>query len=120
MIIEIERERALELIDSISRAIAERKMASAAILWIESLRPLHSIGSQLMYFLAPFAEVIFNARSYQEFASLLEDDEYVRLLLKRIDDLDYEIHYEERKQKRLLRQRSRNKRKAFFKNLFKK
>lgn len=120
MIIEIERERALELIDSVARAIAERKMAAAAILWIESLRPLHSIGSQLMYFLAPFAEVIFNAKKYQEFAALLEHDEYVRLLLKCIDDLDYEIHNEERKQKRLLRKRKYNQRKEFIQKLLKK
>ena len=59
MIVEIKEERALELIEKISKYIVERKMASPAILAIESLRPLNFIASQVMYFFSPFAEIIF-------------------------------------------------------------
>ena len=84
MIVEITPERAIEIVEKISRFIVNRKMAAPAIMTIESLRPLHNIGSQLLYFVAPFAEVIFNAKEYEEFAALLEKDEYVKLLLKRM------------------------------------
>ncbi|MCD6177230.1 MAG: hypothetical protein J7K29_05295 [Candidatus Cloacimonetes bacterium] len=115
MILEISEERAVELIEKLSKFIAERRMAAPAIMTIESLRPLARIGSQLMHFLAPFAEIIFNPKEYQEFAALLENEEYVRLLIKRIDEIDVDMFREERKSKRLRRKRRRNKIMQFLK-----
>jgi len=115
MILEISEERAVELIEKISNFIAKRKMAAPAIMTIESLRPLARIGSQLMHFLAPFAEIIFNAKEYQEFAVLLENEEYVRLLIKRIDEIDVDMYREERKSRKLRRKRRNNRIKQLFK-----
>ncbi len=115
MILEISEERAVELIEKISKFIAEKRMAAPAIMTIESLRPLARIGSQLMHFLAPFAEIIFNPKEYQEFAALLENEEYVRLLIKRIDEMDVDMYREERKDKKMKRKRRNNKIKQFFK-----
>ncbi len=109
MILEISEERAIELIEKLSNFIAKKRMAAPAIMTIESLRPLARIGSQLMHFLAPFAEIIFNPKEYQEFAVLLENEEYVRLLIKRIDEIDVDMFREERKSRRLRRKRRRNK-----------
>ncbi len=116
MIVEISHERAVEIIEKISRYIAERRMAAPAIMAIESLRPLNFIGSQVMYFLAPFAEVIFKPKEYEELAALIEKEEYINLLLKRIDELDIELFTEQRKQERLARKR----RWKQFKNVVKK
>ena len=115
MILEISEERAVELIEKLSKFIAEKRMAAPAIMTFEALRPLARIGSQLMHFLAPFAEVIFNAKEYQEFAALLENEEYVRLLIKRIDEIDVDMYRDERKEKKLKRNRRNNKIKQFFK-----
>ena len=115
MILEISEERAIELIDKISNFIAKKRMAAPAIMTIESLRPLARIGSQLMYFLAPFAEIIFNVKEYQEFAVLLENEEYIRLLIKRIDEIDVEMYREERKSRKLKNKRRNNKIMQFFK-----
>jgi hypothetical protein len=114
MIVEISQERAYQIIEKIAEYIASRRMASAAIMTIESLRPLHNIGSQVLYFLAPFAELIFNPKEYQEFAALLQKDENIKYLLKRIDELDVEIHREEHDKNRLLKKRRNNKIKQFF------
>lgn len=116
LILEISSERAAEIVEKVSLYIVKRRMASAAIMVIESLRPLHNIGSQLMYFLAPFAEVIFNPKEYQEFAALLEKEVYIKLLLNRLDELDAEYFLEERKDKKRLRIRRWNK----IKNVFRK
>jgi len=113
MVVEISRERALEIIDKISNFIVIRKMAAPAIMLIESLRPLNFIGSQLLYFFAPFAEIIFNPKEYQEFAALLENREYVKILIDRIDEIDHEMYREERKHTKLLRKRRVNKIKKF-------
>ena len=113
MILEISPERAYEIIDKIADFIVKRRMAAAAIMTIESLRPLNYIGSQLMYFLAPFAEIIFNPKEYQEFAVLLEKDEYIKLLMERIDELDEELYREERAEKRKISKRRLNRFKKF-------
>ncbi len=113
-ILKVEPEKAVKLIERMARFIVEKRMAAAAIMTIESLRPLNNIGSQIMYFLAPFAEVFFNSRDYQEFAVILQEDKYITLLVKRIDELDNELYREEREKKRLLRKRRNNKIKQFF------
>ncbi|MBN1326346.1 MAG: hypothetical protein JW996_00175 [Candidatus Cloacimonetes bacterium] len=113
MIVEISPERAYEIIEKVADFIVKRRMAAAAIMTIESLRPLNYIGSQLMYFLAPFAEIIFNPKEYQEFAALLEKDEYIKLLMQRIDELDEELYREERAEKRKRSKRRLNRFKQF-------
>jgi len=114
----LSEEEAQIMIDKVARFVAERGMASAGILMAESLRPLHGIGSQFMYFILPFAEIIFDSKKYQQFALMLEKEEYIRQLIDRMDELDEEINREKRQKAKLLRQRRRNKMKAFFQRLF--
>jgi hypothetical protein len=118
--VSITEEEAQVMIDKVARYVAERGMASAGIMVAESLRPLHGIGSQFMFFILPFAEIIFDSKKYQQFALLLEKEDYVRQLIDRMDELDEEINREKRKQARQLRQRRKNKIRAFLKRIFKK
>lgn len=120
MILEISRERSVELIEKASRFIVKHRMAAPAIMTIESLRPLARIGSQVIYFLSPFIETLFNTKEHQEFAVLLEKEENVKLLIDRIDELDVEMYREEREKRKLLRKRRMNKIKNFFYKIFKK
>ncbi|MCD4651315.1 MAG: hypothetical protein K8S56_05955 [Candidatus Cloacimonetes bacterium] len=120
MIVQIDEEQALIKCDKIAKFIVERRMAPAAMMFIISLKPLSFIGSQVMYFLEPFAEVIFDAKEYQEFAALIERREYVDILINRIDELDEEMHREERKRRKIERKRQWNKVKIFFKKIVKK
>jgi hypothetical protein len=120
VIVEIDRERALAVIEKAARFIVERRLSPAAIMTIESLRPLNFIASQFLYMIAPFAELFFSPREYQEFAALIENDEYVKLLMDRIDELDTELWREDRAIKTLKRKLKREKRKLFFNKLFKK
>jgi len=114
----ITTEEAHIMIEKVARYVAERGMASAGILAAESLRPLHGIGSQFMFFILPFAEIIFDSKKYQQFALLLEKEDYVRALINRMDELDEELNRERRQKARLLRQRRKNQIKAFFQRLF--
>lgn len=120
IIIKISRERALILIDKAARFLVERKLTPAALMTIESLRPLNFIGSQIMYMIMPFAEIFFDSRQFQEFAALMENDEYIKLLLDRIDELDTEIWREDRKINKLKRKKRKENLKKFFNKLFKK
>lgn len=115
----ISEEEKHELIEKMARFISERGLAPAGILLFDSLYPLHNIGSQAMYFLLPFAEIIFDSAKYQRFAIFLQDRENLSALVKRIDELDEELYYERRKEARLKRKRRRNQMKESFRNIFK-
>lgn len=104
----ISEEEAFGLIDKVARFIASRQLAPAGILLIESLHPLHSIGSQAMYFVLPFAEIIFDSAKYQRFALLIQEEKYIKTLVKRIDELDEEINRQRRAEAKIRRQRRRN------------
>jgi hypothetical protein len=114
-IINVDKERALELIEKIAVFIAKRRMGAPAILFIESVKPLNFLGSQIMHFLSPFANVIFTGTEFDEVAIMFEDRENVEILLKRIDVLDEEMNSKEREQERLKRKKFWSK----IKNLFK-
>lgn len=108
----ISDEEAYEMIDKVARFIVSRHLGSAGILLIESLHPLHSIGSQTMYFVMPFAEIIFDSEKYQRFALMIQKEENIKALVARIDELDEELNRERRAQARLRSKR----RKKIFKN----
>jgi hypothetical protein len=105
MIVEISKERALELIEKVAVFFAARRMGTPAILFFESIRPLHFLGSQVMYFLAPFASIIFKHGEFEEFATLMSEHSNVELLIKRIDELDEQYNLEEREREKMKRQR---------------
>jgi hypothetical protein len=116
----ITQDDANQMIEKVARFIAERQMGSAGILLLESLHPLHGIASQAMYFILPFAEMVFDSEKYQNFALMIQNEEYLKQLIKRIDEIDEEVNRERRAKARLKRQRNRNKRKAFIRKIFKK
>jgi hypothetical protein len=120
MIVEISQERKVELIEKAAKFLVKHRFGSAAILWIEALRPLNRICGQATYFLSPFIETLFNIKEHQEFAVIVEDQANINLLIQRIDELDYEMHHKEREQRKLLHKRRMNKFKNFFKKIFKK
>ncbi len=109
MIVSISEERAIHLIEKVARFVAERNMAAPALIATEMFMPFNHIGSQLLYFVLPLAEVIFDSKSYQEFAALIEEDRYMKMLAMRIDELDVEIN-REKYDKRRIKRRKRNQR----------
>lgn len=107
MIVTISEERAVILIEKVARFIVERNMAAPALIATEMFMPLNHIGSQFLYIVLPVAELIFDPTAYQEFAALIEEDRYLKMLSQRIDELDAEI-YKEKYEKRRIRRRKRN------------
>ncbi len=108
-----------EMIEKVARFIVERHLAPAGIMFFESVRPLHGIGAQAMYFVLPFAEIIFDSAKYQRFALMLEDGENLKKLISRIDELDEEMNRERREKARIKRKRRANQRRELFYRIFK-
>jgi hypothetical protein len=108
-----------DMIEKVARFIAERHLAPAGILFLESVRPLHGIGSQAMFFILPFAEIIFDSRKYQQFAIMIENEENLKKLVNRIDELDEELSRDRRKTAWLKNQRRKAQFKAFIHRIIK-
>ncbi|MDD4223348.1 MAG: hypothetical protein PHD87_02045 [Candidatus Cloacimonetes bacterium] len=116
----ITADEANQMIEKVARFIVEKQMGSAGILLLESLHPLHGIASQALYFILPFAEMIFDSQKYQHFALMIQDEDHFKRLIKRIDELDEELNRERRAEAKLRNLRRKNKRKAIIRKIFKK
>ncbi len=83
-------ERRTELIDKIARKVVDMRMVVPAILFLESMKPLSFIGSQMMVFFQPIFRTFFSFREYDEIAVILEERENVERLILSIERIDSE------------------------------
>ena len=97
---ETEDKEPSELLDRFARKIVERRLATPAILFLESVKPLSFLGNQTMVFFQPIVQSIFTFKSYDDVMTLLEDRENVEHLLRRIEELEAEEQQKIRKEKR--------------------
>lgn len=110
---------AADMIEKVARFIAERHFAAAGIMLVESLRPLHSIGGQALFFILPFAEILFDSHKYQQFALMIQNEDNLKKLVARMDELDEEINRERRAAARLKRKRRNAQLREFLHKVFK-
>ena len=61
-----------QLAERLAAFVVRRRMTSAALLALETSRPLGFLGSQFLVFLAPFATLLFSSKEYEELTRLLE------------------------------------------------
>ena len=115
MIVEVSPERAKELMEKVAVFFASRRLGAPALLFMESVRPLTFLGSQLMYMLAPFINVIFTGKEFEEFACVMSERENIVYLINRIDELDEEMNREIREQEKIKRAKFWKKIKRIFK-----
>jgi len=91
-----------------------RGMTTPAILFLESVKPLSYVGSQVVVFFAPALEILFGPVSVSAFISLMEDRKNVELLLREIERRDAEHQKEAAKlkaQQRAMKQQRKEMRK---------
>ena len=82
------------LLDRLASGLVRRRLAVPAILFLESLRPLNFIGSQVMVFFAPFAKAIVEGKDYDTLTNLLERRVAIDALLRRVEKLETEVQSE--------------------------
>ena len=60
------------LLDKIAAAVVDRRMASPAMLFLESVGPMNFLGSQALHFLTPILNLACETREIERAARLLE------------------------------------------------
>ncbi len=89
-----------ELVAKVARKVVDMRLSVPAIFLLESSKPLAFLGGQLLVFLEPFVQTLFNFRQYQRFAFLMENRDNWERLLRRIEDLEEDLRRSENEEKR--------------------
>ncbi len=87
------------LIDAVAEKIVRKHLSVPAIFFLESSKPLAFLGGQLLIFLEPFVQTLFNFKQYQRFALLMEDRDSWERLVRRIEDLETDYSEKEKQAK---------------------
>ena len=96
---EIPEERKEEIINKIADGIVKRRLAAPAIMFLESVKPMNYLGSQLMIFFEPIVLSIFNISQYREVAVILEERDSIEKVLEAIERIDAEEHRKRKEEK---------------------
>lgn len=76
------------VVERIAEEIVRRRMAVAALVFLESSRPLSGVGAAAMHFLAPFATTVIKPDLWSLLTRFLERAGSVEYLCLRIEDLE--------------------------------
>lgn len=104
-----------QILAKIAQKVVDWKMSVPAILFLESVKPLNYIGSQMMAFFEPFVQTVFSWKDYDEFRKMMEERGTVEKLLQKIEKLDTETQAKEKasKQERKLKRKKGWREKTF-------
>ncbi len=77
-----------ELLRKIAEKVVRMGLAIPAVFFLESSKPLSFIGSQALVFFEPFVKAFLNLRSYDRFATLMEERKNVERLIRLIETIE--------------------------------
>ena len=98
-----------EILEKIAKKVVYWKMSVPAILFLESVKPLNYIGSQMMAFFEPFVQTVFSWKDYEEFREMMEQRGTIELLLQRIEKSESEAERKEKEKKKRLKEERKKK-----------
>lgn len=74
------------MLDELADAIAKRRLQTPALFFLESMRPLSFVGSQMMVFFRPFVSLVWaNPRRWDQVQRVLEHREAIEALAIRLE-----------------------------------
>lgn len=74
------------LLRSLAARVVGYRMEVPALLFLESVRPLNFIGSQVLVFFEPMVQTLFNWSQYDRFTRLMSERQNLDRLSRMIDD----------------------------------
>lgn len=91
------------ILEKLANKTVERGMAIPAIIFLESMKPVNFIMSQVMVFFEPIIQSVFNFKDYNNLRSALEKRETLEILLLKIEKYDAESHSREKRIRKFLK-----------------
>lgn len=74
-----------KLLDTLAGKVVARRMAGPAVMFLVSVKPLNSVGSQALVFLRPFLAGLFKTEDYDRMAAILDRREALEVLVEKIE-----------------------------------
>ena len=79
-----------EALDKVATEVVSRQMAMPAIMFLESVRPLNWLASQMMLFFEPFYAWIFGFKQIIDLRRAFQKRESIPLLIEKIEKMEQE------------------------------
>lgn len=76
-----------EVIESLAKKIAGRRLETPAVLFLDMHKPLSFIASQSLMVAMPFLAPVFGAQSIADLSKLLAERDNVEALITRIEEM---------------------------------
>jgi hypothetical protein len=73
-----------------AKFVVGRRMATPALMILETSRPFNFIGSQFLTFLSPFLTLVFSPAEYERFVRFLEKRRSIEVMIDKILELENE------------------------------
>ena len=74
--------------EKVCNEVVRRRMTLPASMLLEMSRPLNYLGAQALHFFTPFASVLVDGQSWEDFASFVERRGSVEYLIRTIEDCE--------------------------------
>jgi len=89
-----------ELLIKLADKIIKLRMTTPAILFLESIRPMNYIGSQVMVFFAPMVRIFFDMPEWNQLSVILEQRDSIAYFLDLIEQRegDYLLELKRKKE----------------------
>lgn len=98
---EVSTERAEQLVDNLANWIIDHRLETPAIMFLESMKPLSFIGSQLwLMYGVPLLGIVVDEQQSSELGLLFEDRKNVEALICRIEELAREADKKRKKEEK--------------------
>jgi len=101
-------EEELAILKKVAKQVVDRRMAVPAIVFLESVKPLNYIGSQVLVFFEPIVQTVFNFKDYNTFRSALEKRESIETMILQIEALDAVSYEREKRVKKFMKKEKKN------------
>jgi hypothetical protein len=75
-----------QAVEKVARLTVRFGLATPAILFLESMKPMSFVGSQAMLALSPFVNVLASRAEWDALQSLLEDRRGIEVVIRRIEE----------------------------------
>lgn len=92
-------ERQRELLDRLAGKVVRLRMTVPAIMFLESVRPMNYVGSQVMVFFAPLVRGFFGLPEWDEIRLVLERRESIGYFIDLIEQKEGDVLAEEKRLK---------------------
>jgi len=92
-------ERQRELLDKLAGKVVRLRMTVPAIMFLESVRPMNYVGSQVMVFFAPLVRGFFGLPEWDEIRLVLEHRESIGYFIDLIEQKEGDVLAEEKRLK---------------------